>query len=106
MTQVVQQRAGETAEVGDDVTLYHGVTLGGTSWNKGKRHPTLLDGVVVGAGAKVLGPILVGRNARIGSNAVVTKEVPDEATVVGIPGRIITQQQKQQKDVAFLKPLK
>lgn len=89
---------GETAEVGDDVTLYHGVTLGGTSWNKGKRHPTLQDGVVVGAGAKVLGPILIGRNARVGSNAVVTKEVPDGATVVGIPGRIITQQQKQEKD--------
>lgn len=80
---------GETAEIGDDVTLYHGVTLGGTSWNKGKRHPTLADGVVVGAGAKVLGPIRVGRNARIGSNSVVTREVPDDSTVVGIPGRII-----------------
>ncbi len=80
---------GETAEVGDDVTLYHGVTLGGTTWNKGKRHPTLGNGVVVGAGAKVLGPITVGDNARVGSNAVVTKDVPPEATVVGIPGRII-----------------
>jgi serine O-acetyltransferase len=80
---------GETAEIGDDCTLYHGVTLGGTTWNKGKRHPTLKNGVVVGAGAKVLGPITVGENARIGSNAVVTKEVPDSATVVGIPGRII-----------------
>jgi serine O-acetyltransferase len=80
---------GETAEIGDDVTLYHGVTLGGTSWNKGKRHPTLHDGVVVGAGAKVLGPITVGQDARIGSNAVVTKDVPDSVTVVGIPGRII-----------------
>lgn len=80
---------GETAEIGDDVTLYHGVTLGGTSWNKGKRHPTLHDGVVVGAGAKVLGPIVVGQNARIGSNAVVTKDVPESVTVVGIPGRII-----------------
>ena len=87
---------GETAEIGDDVTIYHGVTLGGTSWNKGKRHPTLQNGVVIGAGAKVLGPIVVGRNARVGSNAVVTKEVPDEATVVRIPGRIITQQQKDQ----------
>ncbi|MDP2608796.1 MULTISPECIES: serine O-acetyltransferase [unclassified Oceanobacter] len=80
---------GETAEIGDDCTLYHGVTLGGTSWNKGKRHPTLHNGVVVGAGAKVLGPIEVGENARIGSNAVVTKPVPDGATVVGIPGRIV-----------------
>ncbi len=80
---------GETAEIGDDVTLYHGVTLGGTSWNKGKRHPTLRDGVVVGAGAKVLGPITVGKDGRVGSNAVVTKDVPQGATVVGIPGRII-----------------
>lgn len=84
---------GETAEVGDDVTLYHGVTLGGTTWNKGKRHPTLMNGVVVGAGAKVLGPITVGENARIGSNAVVNKEVPMGATVVGIPGRIICKDQ-------------
>ncbi len=80
---------GETAEVADDVTLYHGVTLGGTSWDKGKRHPTLNAGVVVGAGAKVLGPITIGEGARIGSNAVVTKDVPAGATAVGIPGRII-----------------
>ncbi len=80
---------GETAIIGDDVTLYQGVTLGGTSWNKGKRHPTLGNGVVVGAGAKVLGPFEVGENAKVGSNAVVTKAVPAEATVVGIPGRII-----------------
>ena len=79
---------GETAEIGDDVTLYHGVTLGGISWNKGKRHPTLANGVVIGAGAKVLGPITVGENARVGSNAVVVKDVPAGATVVGIPGRI------------------
>jgi len=79
---------GETAEIGDDCTLYHGVTLGGTTWNKGKRHPTLKNGVVIGAGAKVLGPITVGENARIGSNAVVVKDVPDGATVVGIPARI------------------
>ena len=80
---------GETAEIGDDVTLYQGVTLGGTSWNKGKRHPTLENGVVVGAGAKVLGPFTVGAGAKVGSNAVVTKAVPAGATVVGIPGRII-----------------
>ncbi|OEO24798.1 serine O-acetyltransferase [Pseudomonas sp. J237] len=80
---------GETAEIGDDVTIYQGVTLGGTSWNKGKRHPTLEDGVVVGAGAKVLGPFTVGAGAKIGSNAVVTKAVPAGATAVGIPGKII-----------------
>ncbi len=80
---------GETAEIGDDCTLYHGVTLGGTTWLKGKRHPTLHNNVVVGAGAKVLGPITLGEGARIGSNAVVVKNVPMEATVVGIPGHII-----------------
>lgn len=79
---------GETAQIGDDVTIYHGVTLGGTSWNQGKRHPTLCDGVVIGAGAKVLGPIVVGENARIGSNAVVVKDVPASTTVVGIPARV------------------
>jgi serine O-acetyltransferase len=80
---------GETAEIGDDVTLYHGVTLGGTSWNPGKRHPTLHDGVVVGAGAKILGPISVGSRARVGANSVVIEDVPAEATVVGIPGRVV-----------------
>ncbi|MCA1925652.1 MAG: serine O-acetyltransferase [Thiobacillus sp.] len=80
---------GETAEVGDDCTLYHGVTLGGTSWNKGKRHPTLRSGVVVGAGAKILGPIIIGAHARVGSNAVVVKDVPEGATAVGIPARIL-----------------
>lgn len=80
---------GETAEIGDDVTLYHGVTLGGTSWNKGKRHPTLEDGVVIGAGAKILGPITVGRGARVGSNSVVVREVAAGATVVGIPARVV-----------------
>lgn len=79
---------GETAEIGDDVTLYHGVTLGGTSWEKGKRHPTLENGVVVGAGAKVLGPINIGKDARIGSNAVVVKDVATGTTVVGIPARV------------------
>ncbi len=80
---------GETAEIGDDVTLYHGVTLGGTSWDAGKRHPTLGNGVVVGAGAKVIGPILIGDGAKIGSNAVVTKPVPAGATAVGNPARLI-----------------
>lgn len=80
---------GETAEIGDDCTLYHGVTLGGTAWNKGKRHPTLGNNVVVGAGAKILGPIRVGDNARVGSNSVVVKDVPDNATIVGIPGRVV-----------------
>jgi len=80
---------GETAEIGDDCTLYHGVTLGGVSWNKGKRHPTLGKGVVVGAGAKILGPFTVGDGAKVGSNSVVVKPVPAGATVVGIPARIV-----------------
>jgi serine O-acetyltransferase len=80
---------GETAVIGDDCTLYHGVTLGGTTWEKGRRHPTLGKNVVVGAGAKVLGPINIGDGARIGSNAVVVKAVPAEGTVVGIPGRLV-----------------
>jgi len=80
---------GETAEIGDDCTLYHGVTLGGTTWNKGKRHPTLQRGVVIGAGAKVLGPIVIGEGAKIGSNAVVVKDVPAGATATGIPARIL-----------------
>ena len=86
---------GETAEIGEDCTLYHGVTLGGTSWSKGKRHPTLGKGVVVGAGAKILGPITVGDGARIGSNAVVVKDVPPGATAIGIPARIIEAQETQ-----------
>ncbi len=89
---------GETAEIGDDCTLYHGVTLGGTSWQKGKRHPTLERGVICGAGAKVLGPFTVGEGARIGSNAVVTKAVPAGATVVGVPGRIIKQVDRTQNN--------
>ncbi len=80
---------GETAEIGDDSTLYHGVTLGGTSWHKGKRHPTIGKGVIIGAGAKILGPITVHDGAKIGSNAVVVKDVPAHATAVGIPARIV-----------------
>jgi serine O-acetyltransferase len=79
---------GETAEIGANATLYHGVTLGGTSWNKGKRHPTLEDDVVVGAGAKILGPITIGARTRVGANAVVVKSVPPDSVVVGIPGRV------------------
>lgn len=80
---------GETAEIGEDVTLYHGVTLGGTSWRKGKRHPTLGDGVLVGAGAKILGPISIGAGARVGANSVVVQDVPAGCTVVGIPGKVV-----------------
>ena len=89
---------GETAVVGEDVTLYHGVTLGGTSWVKGKRHPTLEDGVVIGAGAKILGPITIGAGAKVGSNAVVVKNVPPGATAVGIPARIIDNEQAQKRE--------
>jgi serine O-acetyltransferase len=80
---------GETAEIGDDCMMYHGVTLGGTSWDKEKRHPTLKNGVVIGAGAKILGPITLGHNVRVGSNSVVVRSVDDNDTVVGIPGRIV-----------------
>ena len=92
---------GETAVIGDDCTLYHGVTLGGTTWKKVKRHPTLGNNVVVGAGAKVLGPIEVGDYARIGSNAVVVKDVPDHATVVGVPGRVLQQKSEVEKHEEF-----
>ena len=85
---------GETAEIGDDVTLYHGVTLGGTSLAVGKRHPTLEDGVIVGAGAKILGPITVARSARVGANAVVLADVPAGVTMVGIPARIAMAKRK------------
>ena len=80
---------GETAIIGDDCMLYHGVTLGGTSWDKVKRHPTLKNGVVIGAGAKILGPITLGENVRVGSNSVVVRSIDDNETVVGIPGRIV-----------------
>ena len=80
---------GETAEIGDDVTLYQGVTLGGTSWSKGKRHPTLEDRVVVGAGAIILGPVRIGNDSRVGSSSVVIHDVPSHSTVVGIPGKVV-----------------
>ncbi|MCK5825890.1 MAG: serine O-acetyltransferase [Desulfuromusa sp.] len=86
---------GETAEIGDNCTLYHGVTLGGTSWAKEKRHPTLGNNVVIGSGAKILGPFTVGDDSKIGSNSVVVKEVPPTATVVGIPGRVVISGEKR-----------
>ena len=92
---------GETSEIGDDCTLYHGVTLGGTSWNKGKRHPTLGNNVVVGAGAKILGPITIGDGAKIGSNAVVVKPVPSGATAIGIPARIVESHDPQGRFAAY-----
>ena len=86
---------GETAEIGNDVTVYHGVTLGGTTWNKGKRHPTLDNGVLVGTGAKILGPIYVGKNVRVGANSVVVQDVPKNSTIVGIPGRVVNVRKQQ-----------
>lgn len=86
---------GETAEIGDDVTIYHGVTLGGVSLKKEKRHPTIGNNVIIGAGAKVLGPFKVGDRVRIGANSVVLHEVPDDATVVGVPGRITGDSKRQ-----------
>jgi len=87
---------GETAEIGDDVTLYQGVTLGGTSLAKGKRHPTIGDGVVIGAGAKVLGAIEIGEGSRVGANAVVVRPVPPGAVVVGVPGEIVKPRTERQ----------
>jgi serine O-acetyltransferase len=86
---------GETSVVGDDVTLYQGVTLGGTGKEQGKRHPTLLERVVVGSGAKILGNITVGRNCRIGAGSVVLRDVPDDSTVVGVPGHVIFREGKR-----------
>ncbi|MCG8378740.1 MAG: serine O-acetyltransferase, partial [Proteobacteria bacterium] len=88
---------GETSEIGDDVSIYHGVTLGGTTWNKGKRHPTLEDNVVIGAGAKILGPITIGEGSRVGCNAVVVKDTPPGATVVGVPGHVVVKRDDEDK---------
>ena len=92
---------GETAEIGDDVTLYHDVTLGGISLEKGKRHPTLENGVIVGAGAHILGPVTIGAGARIGSNAVVRQDVPKCATMVGIPARMVMQKEDRATEQEF-----
>ena len=91
---------GETAEIGDDCSIYHGVTLGGTTWQKGKRHPTLKNDVVIGAGAKVLGPITLDDCSRVGSNAVVVKDVPAGATVIGIPGHIVAMRDESENKEA------
>jgi serine O-acetyltransferase len=88
---------GETAIIGDDCMLYHGVTLGGTTWDKVKRHPTLKNSVVIGAGAKILGPIILGNNVRVGSNSVVVRSIDDNETVVGIPGRIVRQKTEDEE---------
>lgn len=90
---------GETAEIGNNCTLYHQVTLGGTSWAKEKRHPTLGDNVIIGAGAKVLGPFTLGDNSMVGSNSVVVKEVPADSTVVGVPGRVVIDGEEKKERV-------
>jgi serine O-acetyltransferase len=92
---------GETAVIGDDVTLYHGVTLGGTSLHKGKRHPTLENGVIVGSGAQILGPHVIGEGARIGANAVVLSDVPKGVTMVGIPAKVAMRRLKKDEETAF-----
>lgn len=96
---------GETAEIGDNVTIYHGVTLGGTTWKKVKRHPTIGSNVVIGTGAKVLGPVKVGDNTKIGANSVVVTEVPSNSIVVGIPGKVVFRvegEKRIQMDTGFM----
>jgi serine O-acetyltransferase len=92
---------GETAIIGDDCTLYHGVTLGGTTWKKGKRHPTLGNNVVIGAGAKILGPITIGNNSKIGSNAVVVNNIPENTTAIGIPAKVVESEKNERKFSAY-----
>ena len=94
---------GETAEIGDNVLLYHGVTLGGTGKDKGKRHPTVGNNVVIGAGAKVLGPIYIGSNSKIGANSVVLNNVPEGATAVGIPAKNIIKIKEEKLDIIEIK---
>lgn len=96
---------GETSEIGDNVTLYHGVTLGGTTWKKIKRHPTIGNNVVVGVGAKILGPVKIGDNTKIGANSVVVNEIPPNSIVVGIPGKVVFRvegEKRIQMDSAFM----
>lgn|SRR5690625_1387448 len=90
---------GETCEIGDNVTIYQGVTLGGTGKEKGKRHPTIKDNVLIATGAKVLGSITIGENSKVGAGSVVLKDVPDHSTVVGIPGRVVVQNGEKVKDL-------
>ncbi|MBN67101.1 MAG: serine O-acetyltransferase [Rickettsiales bacterium] len=92
---------GETATIGDNVTLYHDVTLGGTSWSEGVRHPQVANDVIIGAGAQVLGPVHIGEGARVGSNAVVVKDVAAHASVVGVPARTVKEMQETQQDERF-----
>ena len=96
---------GETSVIRDNVLIYHGVTLGGTSLRKGKRHPTIMDGAIIGAGAKVLGPIIIGKEARVGANAVVTKNVDNYATVMGIPAQVIKRKKEDKSFTAYGTPL-
>jgi len=96
---------GETSEIGNDVTLFHGVTLGGTTWKKIKRHPTIGDNVVIGVGAKILGPVRIGENTKIGANSVVVTDIPPNSIVVGIPGKVVYRVEggkRIQMDSAFM----
>lgn len=97
---------GETAEVGDNVTIYHGVTLGGTGKDKGKRHPTVGNNVIIGSGAKILGPILIGNNSKVGANAVVLKDVPENRTAVGAPARIVGEKKSEVVDMGLYRTIK